>query len=213
VDYLCYVSRSKVDQLYSGLSQHNIDEWVEKISTENDFSVDASADWNIARVVNLFKAGITYGRKGVIQREQTVKLHYVQKLRAVLLSLTAKHPIPSLAVALKNPAALHGLYFHATAAFQAAAPVEGQTPSTHVVSLIAQVGGRSLTLDCSLANFSEGNQPEGQFVVNSTNARFFGKDRMPLQLETVMLLLSQSETALIGTPLFLKLSAASAAVL
>jgi hypothetical protein len=50
-----------------------------------------------------------------------------------------------------------------------------------------------------LSNFSEGNQPEGQFVVNSTNARFFGKTRMPLQLETVMVLLSQSEKAIIGT--------------
>ena len=213
MDYLCYVSKSKVDQLYNALSQHSIDEWVEKISTENDFSADATADWNIARVVNLFKAGITYGRKGVIQREQTVKLHYVQKLRAVLLSLTAKHPIPSLAVALKNPIGLEGPYFHTVASFQAAAPIEIHTPSTHVVSLIAEVGGRSLTLDCSLSNFSEGNQPEGQFVVNSTNARFFGKTRMPLQLETVMVLLSQSETAIIGTPIFLKLSSVLPVVL
>lgn len=103
MDYLCYVSRSKVDQLYNALSQHRIDEWVEKISTENDFSADATADWNIARVVNLFKGGITYGRKGVIQREQTVKFHYIQKLRAVLLSLTAKHPIPSLVVEPSRP--------------------------------------------------------------------------------------------------------------
>jgi len=212
MDYFCYVARSKVEQLYQGLSAHAVDEWVEKTSTENDIAIDANADWSIARIVSLFKAGITYGRKGVIQREQKLKLYYVQKLRAVLLSIAAERAIPSLSEAFER-SPVDGRYFHVDAAFKVEAPVPDNARSTQVITLVASVGGRRLALDCSLGNFSEGNQPEGTFSVNSTNARFFGETAMPLQLEAVVVVLAQSDAEIVATPLFLKLSNTSPIVL
>ena len=172
----------------------------------------AKADWNIARIVNLFKAGITYGRKGVIQREQKLKLHYVHKLKAVLLSIARERTIPSLVVALEH-GPLDGIYFHVNAAFKVTAPVGHDALSAQVVSLHAVVGDRRLVLDCSLGHFSESNQPDGSFVVNSTNARFFGDSALPLQLEAVIVVLAQSGDEIIATPLFLKLSNVSPIVL
>jgi hypothetical protein len=212
MDYFCYIARSKVDQLYQSLSEQSVEEWVEKRMTEHDVAVDAKADWNIARVVQLFKAGITYGRKGVIQREQKVKLHYVQKLRVVLLSIAAQRAIPSLELALLRPP-LAGRYFYVDAAFRVVQPVGHGASSTQVVTLAATVSGHDLVLDCSLGNFSEGNQPEGHFSVNSTNARFFGDAAMPLQLEAVIVLLASLNSEIVATPLFLKLSDASPVVL
>jgi hypothetical protein len=81
MDYFCYISRTKVDQFYQNLTPELVDEWTEKRMTENDVGLEGTADFNLAKLVNLFKGGITYGRKGVIQREQKVKSHYVEKLR------------------------------------------------------------------------------------------------------------------------------------
>lgn len=211
MDYFCYISRIKVDQLFQTLADRSVDEWTEKQTTENGLSLDAKADVNLAWIVNLFKSGVTYGRKGVIQREQKVKLHYAEKLRRVLMAIAAQQPIPQLSSVLQL-SMLPGTYFHAAAAFRPTESLQGQVASTRVVTLGAEVAGRTLLLDCSLGHFSEGNQPDGGFAVNSSNARFFC-EAMPLHLETVFVLLSQNEHEIIGTPLFLKLSAASSVVL
>jgi hypothetical protein len=64
---------------------------------------------------------------------------------------------------------------------------------------------RKLVLDCSLRFFSNGNQPDGTFQMNSLNNRFFSEG-MPLTLESVFILLGQNDREVIGSPLFLKLS-------
>jgi hypothetical protein len=78
-------------------------------------------------------------------------------------------------------------------------------PANQVVTLQSQVGPAQLNLDCSLRFFSEGNEPDGRFLLHSSNASFFTGE-INLHLETVIVLLSHKENNLVGSPLFLKLS-------
>lgn len=80
LDYFCYVSRNKVDQLYAQLDPEVDYDLTETRTKEHTVTADAHADWSILHVVKLFKAGGTYGRKGVIQREAKVKQTYMSKL-------------------------------------------------------------------------------------------------------------------------------------
>jgi hypothetical protein len=204
MDYFCYISRTKVDQLYQNLTTEVVDEWTEKCTTENDIGLEGTADFNLAKVVNLFKGGITYGRKNVIQREQKVKSHYVEKLRQVLIEITKRQQIPDIDHCLLGDN-LSSIYYHVTSAFRVATPISTDCPSERVVSLSSEIVSRKLVLDCSLRFFSDANQPDGIFKVNSLNARFFSEG-MPLTLESVFILLSQNNREVIGSPLFLKLS-------
>ena len=45
MDYFCYLSRTKVDQLYQSLASESVEEWIEKKTTESDVELDARADW------------------------------------------------------------------------------------------------------------------------------------------------------------------------
>jgi hypothetical protein len=204
MDYFCYISRTKVDQLYQNLTPELVDEWTEKRMTENDVGLEGTADFNLAKLVNLFKGGITYGRKGVIQREQKVKSHYVEKLRQVLTEITKEQPIPTIDRWLLGDN-FSSVYYHVITAFRVATPIGTDCPSERVVSLSSEIGPRKLVLDCSLRFFSDGNQPDGTFQVNSLNNRFFSEG-MPLTLESVFILLGQNDGEVIGSPLFLKLS-------
>jgi hypothetical protein len=203
MEYFCYISRSKVDQLYQVLAPREPEEWTEKRSTEQKFDVDAKADWNVARIISLFKGGITYGRKGVIHREQKVKLQYVEKLRLVLAAIAKEAPIPALRDAIRSgfPASP---YCHHAGEFKIADPVE-RASASDVVTLRTSIQGVRLSLDCSLRFFSEGNnEPDGSFSANSSNMRFFAGS-IPLFMETLFVVLHRTAKEVIGTPLYLKL--------
>lgn len=203
MDYFCYISRSKIDQLFHTLNPEDPDEWTEQQSTEQHLDSNVNADLNLARIVSLFKAGISYGRKGVIQRERKIKLEYTEKLRRVLAALARQAPIPSLSRALAS-GQFTSLYFHHAGTYTVAQAVT-QPEATPLVSLQSSIGETTLSVDCSLRFFSEGNEPDGQFVFNSINGRFFA-GKIPLQMESVFMLLHRTPNEVIGTPLYLKLA-------
>jgi hypothetical protein len=203
MDYFCYISRTKIDQLYGSNVPQKFDEYTEQRTTEQDIDGNVEAGLSIGNIINLFKGGITYGRKGVIQREMKVKIEYVEKLRQVMLAIAKDRPIPSLTESIRL-SKFNSLYYHYQGAFRIEeALTEAQVDK--VITLRSTVLSRTLLLDCSLRFFSEGNQPDGMFPIHSANMRFFAGD-IDLQLETVFLQLNQKAKKIFGTPLFLKLS-------
>lgn len=202
MDYFCYISRSKVDQLHSTVSI-DPDQYTEVLTTEKDLRADVSGGLTISAIVNLFKGGITYGRKGVIQREQQVKTSYVEKLRRVLLAICRDAPLPSFTTAISSPT--DSVYFRHQGKFRIVSPLHHKPSSEEIVSIKATVGGHTLFLDCSLRYFSEGNEPDGTFQLHSGNDRFFA-GQINLFLDTVFILLDHKENDYFGTPLYLKLS-------
>lgn len=202
MDYFCYISRSKVDQLYSTVSA-DPDQYTEVLTTEKDLQADVSAGLTISAIVNLFKGGITYGRKGVIQREQQVKISYVEKLRRVLLALCVDAPVPAFTGALSSPT--ESVYFRHQGKFRVATPLPHKPRSEEIVSIETTVGRHKLFLDCSLRFFSDGNEPDGTFQVHSSNHRFFA-GQIALVMDTVFILLDHKGNDYFGSPLYLKLS-------
>lgn len=207
MEYFCYISRSKVDQLFQSISPNAVDEWKEQQVTEQDIGINAEAGLSVTNILNLFKGGITYGRKGTIQREKQVKIHYVEKLRQILLAIARDNPIPDLSTSIASKK-LDTLYYHHAGEFKVVKPLEDRynIKSDEVITIQTRVSSRKLLLDCSLRFFSEGNEPDGRFFLHSGNIRFFQK-AIPLQLETVFILLGQDGKKLIGTPLYLKITA------
>lgn len=207
MDYFCYISRTKVDQLFQNISSE-VDEWVEKQTTEHDIGAEVGADFSIGGILRLFKGGISYGRKGMVQRERKVKLQYVDKLRRVLLAIAKEQTIKPIENAVAS-SAFDSLYWHHQGVFRIVSKLDadgGGIRSNQVVTLRTTVLSRTLDLDCSLRFFSDGNEPDGTFLLHSSNRGFFAGS-FSLRLETVFVLLNHNEETLFGSPLFLKLVA------
>jgi DNA-binding winged helix-turn-helix (wHTH) protein len=206
MDYFCYISRSKIDQLYMALPIGEINEKDERQTTRQE--VDSSEeDLNVTRTVALFNGEISYGRKGVIQRERKIKLHYREKLRQVLIAIAKQSPILALAQALRTDQ-FGALYYHHYGRFSIKEALKrrgGAIPNDTVVTVSTMIDEVTLSLDCSVRFFSEGNQPDGTFIVTSSNWRFF-EQKISLQMESVFLILDRQSAEIIGTPLYLKLA-------
>jgi len=205
VEYFCYISRSKIDQLFQDVSP-DVDRWVERESKESRTESKVDAGLSLGSIIKLFGGGITYGRKGVIQREKEIKVRYRDKLRAVLVGLAKKAPIPSFETGAER-SIFDSPYYVYKGDFTVSSPVPSGTPSETVVTLESHIRSYTLLLDCSLRFFSEGNEPDDTFHIHSGNARFFSGS-MDLALETVFMFLRRDGTNVYGTPLYLKLDPA-----
>lgn len=203
LEYFCYVSRNKVDQLYEQLDPDAASEITELRKSETHISADASIGWNVLHVLSLFRIGGTYGKTGMIQREAKVKQTYMNKLAMVCLALARQHDIPP-ASEISVQDSDGSPWLHHAAIFRVDKPPEDLRTDC-VVTLKTEIGERQLLLDCSLRNFSEGPLPDGSFMVSSANERFFRGD-IALSMTTVFLMLEQDERRVVGSPLFLKLA-------
>jgi hypothetical protein len=203
MEYFCYVSRDKVDQLFHNYFPRESDERQEIQTVENDIGTNVDAGVSVGGILNLFKGGITYGRKGAVQRERKVKIQYTEKLRKVLLVLAKEKPIPLLTNALQS-GKLQLLSYHHEGAFYMKEPIDSEVKSNKIITICTEVLSHQLLLDCSLQFFSEGNEPDGTFRVRSATSRFF-TDQLELQFATIFVLLGYKGKDIIGTPLFLKL--------
>ena len=202
--YFCYISRAKVDQLFENVAPVVADLWTDQSTSDDIPILETRRDWDVAQILTLFKTGPTYGRRGVIQREQKLKRHYVEKLRKILVAITEETPIPSLQKCLAE-GNLRNLYYHYTGSFTVATPISHTSSSTTVISLVSKLDKGTLVLDCSLRFFSDGNEPDETFQVHSANYRFF-EHKLPLTFESVFILLNRSDQEIFGTPLYLRLS-------
>lgn len=201
IEYFCYVSRNKIDQLYQQLDPQADCEVTELAKQETD----RKSDWKVGQVLTLFSVGRSYGKSSVLQREMKVKRTYLEKLERVMLALAGDAPIPPVTDLHRWDMDL-AAYYHYTGSFRVVATQQELDLRTDaVVTLSSSIGDCQLLLDCSLRNFSEGPLPDGRFAVNSANERFFRRD-LALTMTTVFLLLEVNQARVVGSPLFLKLA-------
>jgi hypothetical protein len=203
-DYFVYISRNKVDQLTETIDSRIVEELSETRTTETDVSVDAHVDWNLAHILSLFKIGGTYGRKDIIARERKVRETYASKLRTVLLAIARQETIPDLAASIASD---HwpSVYYHHLGTFEVTKP-PAEMRSSAILTIGTTVDKRRLLLDCTLRNFSEGNQPDGTFEFDSARSGFLS-GQIGVRYSTVFVLTSHNRSRITGSPLFLKLHA------
>lgn len=208
MDYFCYISRTKVDQLLENIESAQTDSWRVSKSNQRDTNSKLEAGLGISGVLNLFKGEVSYGRKGAIQVEKEVKRHYLEKLKLVIQTLIEENDVHTLPNPIPENFKFTSLYYHYTGYFHAE-KYEGQDilSSKTTTSISSKIdSATNLVLDCSLRFFSESNTPDGKFILHSANTSFF-KGGIPLFFETVFIYLHFDKTNILGTPLFLKLHA------
>jgi hypothetical protein len=207
IEYFCYVSRNKVDQLYEQLNPEADYELTELRKKETSLTADAHMNWGIGHLLSLFRVGGTYGKKGMIQRELKIKQSYMTKLEAVSLALAKQTPILPAEEIPQGSSTSSG-WFHHSGLFRVETAVSNPRVDA-VVTLTTALPNRLLLLDCSLRNFSEGPMADGTFTLSSANARFFLGDAA-LPMTTIFLLIESTAGRVVGSPLFLKITVDSA---
>src|SRR5262245_46887517 len=64
MEYFCYISRNKVDQLLQTISSESFYQWNENRTTESNWGGQGDGNFSIAKITNMFASGITMGRRG-----------------------------------------------------------------------------------------------------------------------------------------------------
>lgn len=202
MDYICYISRSKVDQLYAQVDPLDAGDVVSTSTTTSTFK--ASGDAGTPTLFSFLKAGLSYGRSNVLQTERKAKRLYTEKLAKLLDHLQGRNEILLFEQLLETECASTN-YFSYVGDFKVTTPLkEGGALSAQVVTIESEFEGGKLFLDCSLRNFSDGNAQDGEFRLHSGNSSFF-LGKLPLRFETVAILLSADKDVLYATPLYLVL--------
>lgn len=195
VEYFCYISRDKVDQLLEVHGPVAPDTWREQTSA----MTERRAGGAISNVMSILSGDVSYGRTDVVQRNVAVKRTYARKLKQ-LLSVVANNISPfeySINVARTGVPLYH----------YAARFIVTAIDDVHLIAtLMPSNDDERLSLHCSLANFSVTAVKNGKPFLTSTNYAFF-KGRLPVYFDTVFLLTSVHRGAFIGSPLYLRLAA------
>ena len=201
MDYLCYISRTKVDSLFSQLDSEQYSDALQHISSEQTRAVSLGS--KLGKAIGVVQGDLTFGRKDTIQLERKVKTAYVAKLRSVLLAIAADHgEIPDIEDLLLGRAVGDQIHYDGEGKF-GVAHTKIVLAESDVVELTAKENGSTLHLSCSFRFFSEGH--EGGYLIHSGNNLFF-QGIIKVQLGGVFILLDRQGNDIYGTPLYLKLS-------
>lgn len=207
VDYICYISRSKVDQLHQQLEPEQYTDVTEQLTTEVSRSAELQASVPLGPIANLFKGGASYGRRNVIQVERKVKTAYVEKLRDVLLAIAVDHgDIPDLRTADLKKSPLDSVYYFYEGAFRVPGGLN-EAAMPEIVTLRSTFGLRTLLVDCSLRYFSENPDPDGPLRLHSGNYAFFTRG-LKVTMSGVLVVTGVRGREVSGSPLYLQLSSA-----
>lgn len=190
-EYFCYISRYKIDQLYSTLSAETAPE---ELSSNG-----------LREIREILEKNISYGRTDIIQLQGALKRSYVHKLRIVLSAYSDE--ISQFEWSRKNADDKTG-FFLIKAPFQVAKIDEKQL----MAKLVAQKDESSLILHCSLKYFSEESVRDEKPFFHSTNYAFF-HDELSVIFEAVFYLISIKDNEFYGSPLYLKLAPISGLIL
>jgi hypothetical protein len=205
LQYMCYLSRSKVDLLYQQIYPSG-DEVRTETMVQTAKASATAAGW-LPMAWAVLTGGLTFGRANTIQTERIVKRQYYEKLQMVLAAIKEQNGIPLMEDIGKSP---HSIYFAFSGDFRIGTPLDldKAVPSNKIVTIESRSANRLIQLDCTLQYFSDGNDSDGSFHFHSGNAAFFS-GAISLRLETVAVLLADDGTTMRATPLFLALQVPS----
>jgi hypothetical protein len=138
---------------------------------------------------------LSYGRPDMFHRDAKIKQQYAAKL---------KHVLRALSCSIREFEWDSELTDHSMYRFSSTFSVTEIDDQHLMANLSTAEGARSLTLSCSLGNFSHVTLQDGKPCFQSTNYGFFTK-LQAVRFETVFIITSISRSKLFGSPLYLKL--------
>ena len=228
--YICYLSFSKVEGLYSQMSDFQPDKMLRRKASETD----AQAEVGAPSIFGLLKAGLKFGarrsREDVIEGE----INPVQKLKAVSDYLTKKHMVADLNECIdlkRNPD--DALCYSYNGEFRCVQPRNfenqeffqteeldggyvhrhnGLSTRSRITTLVSEYKGYRLILAASFRYFSDmggsrikagpeySDQDEWGIGPHSGNHHFFSGEH-PATFETILFVSGQKDKDLYCSPL------------
>jgi SEFIR domain len=184
VEYYCYISLPKVEQLLS------------KFEGEGNYSeVGVQAVSSNQGSNNMMLSVISYGRPDVFQLDTNRKRQCALRLHQLLPIIA-----PSVRVFMwKEESEIHSLY-----QFSHQFRVIDIDEENLMAKIVAEQDAYSLILYCSLSNFSHTTIHNGKPCFQSTNIGFF-KENNPMFFDTLFLITSVVGQKFFGSPIYLKL--------
>lgn len=207
--YYCYISQSKIDDLFTQTSVGNIEEHEVQKKIDIDFSAKASN--NKFSILSLLGADLGYGASGGLQFNKKEKIQYAKKLDVVLHELEKEEQIQVLSLA-EPLSPLDSLYYFFTGRFHVAdttSVIESNQYVDGIIKIESDIvppRGLKISLACSMRYFSD-TRTDGKYLIHSGNYHFF-KEHAALTLDTVFVVngFDQLANTIFGSPLFLALS-------
>jgi len=194
--YICYISKDRVDSLY----EVAFDELV--VGTTESSTREKSRRGGFG-VLQILKAGISFGRKEATSAEKRKRVTAVSRLKNVVEYLKRETTIGDLASLIEKKGKLDCEWYTITAEFSIP---EWQRESTEV-DLVADVHGYQLRLLCSKANFSGLHKEGEKYIASSTNRPLFeGKVKLPMSGLIRLAGAKKEERMIIRAPLYLVLN-------
>ena len=209
--YFCYISESKVNNLYSQLNEGMVDELQVTREVNSDAGLETSEK---ASLLSLLGVEVNFGVEGRLQYAQSKKIKLAQKLKKILEILENENEVFNIKNILKETNGANyfyytGLfYFDESPLFQIDRHgyVDGiAILSSNLNENFRRLFGYQLKLACSSSNFSD-TRLNGKYQINSGNYHFF-QNSGKIIFETVFIKneINLETKTIYGSPLFLAL--------
>lgn len=204
--YYCYISKSKVDDLFAQTPKGN----VEESDTTKTVGLDLSAGTSKEGVslLSLIGADLSFGANGTIQYNKTEKMQYAKKLKIILKTLEYRKQIQPLTKESISER-FDKLYYSITTRFHVSDESSVFQEGGYVDGIVKLESddiydsGKKIVLACSMKYFSD-TRSNGKYMIHSKNYFFF-KEKIPVEFFTVFVFngCSTDNKRIFGSPLFL----------
>lgn len=229
--YICYLSNSKVENLYSQITTLD----VSKVQTQKEMEFDGQTQIEAPTIMQIIKSGLSFGMRRRAFFNEEGRLNYIQKFRKVISVLQRNGLIQDINGADRrkngNPPVLYTLTGKFTCqtshncdkAFLRAEKEEADNfeysaysikAIGDIVVLKTNVGDRTLYLACSTKYFSDmgatlrdvesSNTNEACYVIRPHSGNhFFFSGAVDATFEAFFILNGQKDDCLFGSPVAL----------
>lgn len=209
--YFCYISDSKINNLYSQLNEGMINETKVTREVGSEAGLETS---DKASLLSLLGIEVKFGAEGRLQYAQSKKVQLAQKLKKVLEILEKNHELFDIKNVLRETNDANYFYYSGLFYFDES-PLfnideHGYVDGIAIVSSDLNKNYRRLSeyqlkLACSASNFSD-TRSNGKYQLNSGNYHFF-HNSSKIKFETVFIKneVHYETNTIYGSPLFLAL--------
>ena len=207
--YYCYISQSKVDDLYMQTASGNVEE--KETQKKIDLAASAETAKDRLSILSLFGTDLSYGANGAIQFNKKEKVQYARKLNKVLSVLEKEKQLQQLDLKSSHLPS-NSLFYYITSKFHVS-DRSSVTEDGGYFDGIVQIesgdisdDGIKLSLACSIKYFSD-TRSNGKYMIHSGNYYFF-KGNAEIEFDTVFVYtyFDADKKTIYGSPLFLAIS-------
>lgn len=207
--YYCYISQSKVDNLYMQTASGNVEEKETQKKIDLDLSAETAKDR--LSILSLLGTDLSYGVNGVIQFNKKEKDQYARKLNKVLHVLEKEKQLQQLDLKSSRLPS-NSLFYYITAKFHVSDKSSVTEDGPYVDGIVQIESGNisddgiKLSLACSIKYFSD-TRSDGKYMIHSGNYHFFKKNA-EIEFDTVFVFtyFDADKKTIYGSPLFLAIS-------